>query len=67
MLVIRPPEPSETLEVCIVSRGPTSSNRLGPNGQVSVIARAVVEQLHEERKDELSALRADVYSDVKVS
>lgn len=31
-----------------------------------MIARAVMEQLQEERKDEIAALRADIYSDVKV-
>lgn len=48
------------------SRGLPSSNRNSSNGQVSVIARAVMEQLQEERKDEIAALRADVYSEVKV-
>lgn len=31
-----------------------------------MIARAVVEQLQEERKDEIASLRATIYSDVKV-
>ncbi|CAM9176054.1 unnamed protein product [Ectocarpus sp. 6 AP-2014] len=34
--------------------------------QVSVIARAVVEQLQEERRDEIASLRAAIYSDVKM-
>lgn len=34
--------------------------------QVSVIARALVEQLQEERRDEIASLRAAIYSDVKV-
>ncbi|CAM9308136.1 unnamed protein product [Ectocarpus fasciculatus] len=34
--------------------------------QVSVIARAVVEQLQEERKDEIASLRDAIYSDVKM-
>lgn len=32
-----------------------------------MIARAVIEQLQEEKKDELAAMREDVYSEVKVS
>lgn len=31
-----------------------------------MIARAVMEQLQEEKRDEMAALRADIYSDVKV-
>ncbi|CAB1114152.1 unnamed protein product [Ectocarpus sp. CCAP 1310/34] len=34
--------------------------------QVSAIARAVVEQLQEERSDEIASLRAAIYSDVKM-
>ncbi|CAM9795518.1 unnamed protein product [Scytosiphon promiscuus] len=34
--------------------------------QVSVIARAVMDQLREEKMDDINALRADIYSDVKV-
>lgn len=46
---------------------PVSLNRKGrPLYQVQVIARAVMEQLQEERKDEVADIRADIYSDVKV-
>eukprot|EP00752_Nemacystus_decipiens_P001485 g1459.t1 len=38
----------------------------GEDRQTSVIARAVMEQLQEERKDEIAALRADIYSEVKM-
>lgn len=55
-----------TTMAAITFRSPSSSNRCISNGQVSVIARAVMEQLQEERKDEIAALRADIYSDVKV-
>ncbi|CAN0259132.1 unnamed protein product, partial [Ectocarpus sp. 13 AM-2016] len=34
--------------------------------QVSVIARAVVEQLQEDRRDEIASLRAAIYSDVQM-
>lgn len=37
-----------------------------PFRQVEVIARAMTEQLQEERKDELAAIRAEICSDVKV-
>ena len=31
-----------------------------------MIARAVMEQLQQERNDEIAALRADIYSEIKV-
>ena len=34
--------------------------------KVEVIARAVTQHLQEERKEEMAAIRAEIYSDVKV-
>lgn len=56
-----------THTVVVVGSGFSCSNRTWcPVCQVEVIARAVTEQLQEERKDEMAAIRAEICSEVKV-
>lgn len=56
-----------TRTVVIAGSGFGCCNRTWcPVCQVEVIARAVMEQLQEERKDEMAAIRAEICSEVKV-